>query len=87
MATNRAARRAAAQTRYDPAPVEPAPGRLALTVPEAAYLLNISGWHAWNLVQKGELPSFKVGRRRLVARTVVEQYIAEGTDTAGREVS
>jgi excisionase family DNA binding protein len=58
--------------------VEPLPGRLALTVPEAAYLLGISVRTCWDVVKSVELPSFKIGARRLIARSAVEEMVAAG---------
>ncbi len=57
---------------------EPAPGTLALTVNEAAYLLRVSPNTVWNLLADGRLTGFAVGRRRLIARTAVEGFIASG---------
>jgi excisionase family DNA binding protein len=59
-------------------PVEPEPGRLAVSIPEAAWLMNVGVPMVWKLVARGELPSFKVGRRRLVARSALEEFIARG---------
>ena len=42
--------------------VEPAPNRLALTVPEAAWLLNCSPNTVWGLIGTKELASFTLGR-------------------------
>jgi excisionase family DNA binding protein len=42
--------------------------RVALTVPEAAETLGISVRHAWNLVNAGQLPSFRLGRRVVVPK-------------------
>ena len=74
-ATNRAARR---NQRRSPTAVEPLPTRLALKVPEAAYLLNCSPNTVWNLVSAGQLDSFTLGRKRLIARSAVEDFIAAG---------
>jgi excisionase family DNA binding protein len=55
--------------------VEPDPNRLALTVLEAAWLLNCSPNHIWSLMARGELPFFHLGRKRLIARSAVEEKI------------
>jgi excisionase family DNA binding protein len=51
--------------------------RLTCTVEEAARLLGISRTLAYRLVQSGQLPSFKVGKRRLVPVAAVETFIAD----------
>ena len=58
--------------------VQPAPGRLALTVPEAAWELNCHPNTVWNLIRTGELASFTLGRKRLVARAAVEDLVQDG---------
>lgn len=70
--------RRATRKRLENLPVEPEAGRLALSVPEVAWLMNVSVAVAWKLVADGELPSFKVKRRRLIARVAVEDFIARG---------
>ena len=57
--------------------IEPAPNRMALNVPEVAWLLNCSPNKVWGLVGSGELTSFTLGRKRLVARETVEAFISE----------
>jgi excisionase family DNA binding protein len=57
---------------------EPAPNRLALTVPEVAWLLHCSPNTVWGLIRNGRLDSFMVGRRRLVARSVIDAFISDG---------
>jgi excisionase family DNA binding protein len=57
---------------------EPAPTRLALTVPEVAWLLNCSPNKVWSLVAREDLKSFRVGRKRLLARSEVERFIEAG---------
>jgi excisionase family DNA binding protein len=51
---------------------------LALTVNEAAWLLRVSPNTIWNLIAEKKLLSFTVGRRRLIARHVIEDFIASG---------
>jgi excisionase family DNA binding protein len=58
-------------------PVEPEPGRMALSVPESAYVFSVSVHHVWRLIATGELASFKMGRRRLISRAAIDAYIAE----------
>jgi len=64
--------------RSSPVAVAPEPGRVALTVPQSAYELNCSPNTVWNLVATGQLESFKLGRKRLIARTAIESFIARG---------
>jgi|GEM_PF-4804467 len=56
--------------------VAPDPNRLALTVPECAYLLHAHPNFVWSLIRDGKLESFTLGRKRLVARSAVEALIA-----------
>jgi len=51
-------------------------GRLLLTVPEAARLLRISRNLAYELVAQGRLPHIRLGRRILIPRFGLEQWIA-----------
>ncbi len=59
-------------------PVEPPAGKLALSVPEVAWLMGVSVNTVWNLLTEDRLPSFTIRRRRLLARSAVEQFIARG---------
>jgi excisionase family DNA binding protein len=52
-----------------------APNRLALTVDEAAYLLNISRGLAYELVARGELPAIRLGRRIVIPRVAMEELL------------
>jgi excisionase family DNA binding protein len=72
---NRAARR---RRRPPVQAVQPQPGRMALTVPEAAWELNCHPNTVWNLIRDGQLESFTLGRKRLVARSAVEGFIKAG---------
>ncbi|HLN15706.1 MAG TPA: helix-turn-helix domain-containing protein [Acidimicrobiales bacterium] len=51
------------------------PDRLALSVEEAAGLLGISTWLAYELVHQGELPSLRLGRRIVVPRAALERMV------------
>jgi excisionase family DNA binding protein len=57
---------------------------MALMVNEVAWELHCSPNTVWALVGDGTLPSFKVGRRRLIARSAVEDFIARGGTSGGR---
>ena len=48
-----------------------------VTVEEAAGLLRIGRTTAYELVMSGKLQSVKVGRRRLVVRDGVRNYVGE----------
>jgi excisionase family DNA binding protein len=71
-ATRKATRR---RKRVAAVATEPEAGPLALTVNETAWLLHCNPNHVWNLIHKGGLRSFKMGRKRLVARSVVEEFV------------
>jgi excisionase family DNA binding protein len=58
--------------------IEPSPRQLALTVPEVAWLLRVSPNTVWNLLSEAKLSSFTVNRRRLIARSSVEEFIGQG---------
>lgn len=64
---------------------------LLLSVPDAARLLGVGKTFAWMLVNKGDLPSVRLGKRVLVPRAVVEQiarmepYGQEGKGDGTRE--
>ena len=65
-------------TRKSAVAVEPAPGSMVFTVNEAAYVLRVSPNTVWNLLSDGSLSGISVGRRRLIAKTAVEEFIAHG---------
>lgn len=50
---------------------------MLVTVEEAAGLLRIGRTTAYELVMGGKIPSVKVGRRRLVVRQGVLDYVCE----------
>jgi|1185.fasta_scaffold488355_2 excisionase family DNA binding protein len=51
--------------------------RPLLSVPQVAERLGISDKGAWNIVQRGELPSVMIGAsRRMVEQSAVDEYIA-----------
>lgn len=51
-------------------------GRLLLTVPEAAELLRISRNLAYELVTQRRIPHIRLGRRVLIPRQGLENWIA-----------
>lgn len=48
-----------------------------LTVEEAAALLRLGRTTTFELVMRGDIQSVKIGRRRLVVREGLDQYVAE----------
>ncbi|MCP4964525.1 MAG: helix-turn-helix domain-containing protein [bacterium] len=54
--------------------------RLAWNVDEAAALIGISRRHPYELLGSGELRSIKIGSRRLVRQSDLEQFI-DGVET------
>lgn len=53
------------------------PRRLVYTVPEVAQLLGgVTDRFVWSLVAAGELPSKKLGRRRVVEHDALQEFIA-----------
>lgn len=52
--------------------------RLLLTVPEAAEALGIGVRTAWRLIERGDLPSVRVGRRsRRVRHEDLEAFVEQ----------
>ena len=60
--------------------------KLAVSVEEAAEQLSIGRTMAYDLIRQGELPSIKIGQRRLVARADLESYV-ERLRTADEEAA
>lgn len=56
----------------------PTPSPL-LNLDDAAAMLSVSKGTLNNLIRRGELESIKIGRRRLVPRTVLEAFIRDRT--------
>jgi excisionase family DNA binding protein len=69
------------QGRSDGTPPEqaaaPEDGRLTLTVREAAKLLGISPYTAYEAAHRGELPVRFIGRRMLVPRAALLRLLGE----------
>ena len=51
--------------------------RLCFTVPEAAERLGISRNFAYELVKRGELPSIKFGKRKLIPKIALDKKLEE----------
>jgi len=59
-------------------------GRLLLSVSEAAKRLGISRGRLYELVNRGEIDSVSIGRRRLVSRDALAKFIEANTTTGYR---
>lgn len=57
--------------------VAPVEKRLVFTVEEAAQLLGISRSFAYEAVQRGEIPSMRIGRRILVSKVALERLLRD----------
>jgi len=51
--------------------------KILLNIRETARLLNLSERHTWSLVRSGRLPSVVLGKRRMVPRKLLEDYLNE----------
>jgi excisionase family DNA binding protein len=49
--------------------------RQTYSVDEAAIMLGISRWLAYELVKKGDLPTIPLGRRRLVPKSALDRIL------------
>jgi excisionase family DNA binding protein len=49
--------------------------RIVLTVPEAARVLGIGRDQAYRACRRGDLPTIRIGRRILVSRVSLEQFL------------
>ena len=56
--------------------------RLTISVSETARLLGISRSTAYQAVERGEIPSIRVGRRILVPREALAGFLKNGRGTA-----
>jgi excisionase family DNA binding protein len=51
-------------------------GKTVFTVTEAAKILRISKWAAYEAVKNKELPTVQIGRRLIVPRLAVERLLS-----------
>jgi Helix-turn-helix domain len=51
-------------------------GRSTFKVPEVAKILGISEWAAWEAVNRGDIPTVRIGRRCIVPRIAVERLLS-----------
>ena len=49
--------------------------RLTLTVPEVAEIVGVSRAHAYELIRLGRIPSIRLGRRLIVPRKALEDFL------------
>ena len=49
--------------------------RLAYSIPEAAELLAIGRTYVYDLIRRGDLPTVKSGRRRLIRHEALVAYL------------
>lgn len=57
-----------------------------LTVDEAAEAMRVSRSLVYGLLRDGKLAGVKVGRRRLIDRDEVKNFLAGGGDSAGAQL-
>ena len=58
-----------------PGAVAPVEDRLVFTVEEAAKLLGISRSFAYEAVQRGDIPSMRIGKRILVPKAALQRFL------------
>jgi excisionase family DNA binding protein len=51
-------------------------GRSTFKVPEAAEILGLSVWSAWEAVNRGDIPTVRIGRRCIVPRHALERLLS-----------
>lgn len=51
--------------------------RVALSVTEAAALLGVSRPTVYQLMNRADFPSFRIGARRLISRAGLERWVQE----------
>lgn len=73
----------AVETSVGGAPTVPADDALLLSVVDAAKALGVSRGSLYELVNGGEIRSLQIGRRRLIPRTALVDFI-EGNTRTGR---
>jgi excisionase family DNA binding protein len=61
------------------------PERLTLTVPEVAEVVGVSRAHAYELIRLGRIPSIRLGRRLVVPRKALDEFLDQACSLeAGR---
>jgi len=56
--------------------------RRTYTVQEAARLLGIGTIQAYEAVKRGDIPSFRIGKRILIPRAAFDRFLDEGREAA-----
>jgi len=56
--------------------------RVAYSAAEVARRLGVTRQHIHNCIVRGEIPSMKLGRRRLIPRAFLDQFEANGPHAA-----
>lgn len=54
--------------------------RLALSVSEAAALLGVSRPTVYELLNRDDFPSFRIGSRRVISRAGLERWVEQQAD-------
>jgi excisionase family DNA binding protein len=66
------------QTKSSPAaPVSEPAANQVLTINEACQQLRISRWSLYQLIQRRELATIQIGRRRLVPKTAITAFVEQ----------
>lgn len=66
---------------------EPANDTLMVSIKEAARLLGLSRPTIYALVNNGELKTRRIGRRRMIARSVLEAFVKRDHSTEEGETT
>ena len=66
--------------------VAPVENRLVFTVEEAAQLLGISRSFAYEAVQRGDIPSMRIGRRILVPKAALQKLLMSHSNSETEDV-
>jgi excisionase family DNA binding protein len=51
--------------------------QILMSVRQTAQVLGLSERHTWTLIRSGRLPSVVLGKRRMVPRKLLEDYLHE----------
>jgi excisionase family DNA binding protein len=51
-----------------------------ITIQQATEELSISKWTMYRLLQRNEIKSMKIGRRRLIPSTEIDAFVLRNTD-------
>ncbi len=52
-------------------------GRLLLSIPEAAEILSVGRSSLYGLIQRHEIPTVKIGNRRLISIAALEHWVTD----------